>query len=280
MNMHEYGLYRTMKLNYVPYFTDGTGRDRYIAFDNGGFFTNREVKKENSRRTGTSFDTKITYKYMSPYKKTPNFHYHSDGNGRDSYIYTNGGGLYYDTKPLGSYKLTDFLRSSDIIPRKEKVWVSKAQDKYNRFLRSKERGIITRLYENEKRKFIKKKKEDEFEDNYYDFNNDNYQTIQTEVETTKLPKLMDRNNMNTLDTLNNNLENTGEEQMETSKTIDAQKRTRNLMIKNNNEMDEEKLLKSISKINQFDVSKKLKRINKSYNQAYFHLRNKNEKEKY
>ena len=280
MNMHEYGLYRTMKLNYVPYFTDGTGRDRYIAFDNGGFFTNREVKKENSRRTGTSFDTKITYKYMSPYMKTPNFHYHSDGNGRDSYIYTNGGGLYYDTKPLGSYKLTDFLRSSDIIPRKEKVWVSKAQDKYNRFLRSKERGIITRLYENEKRKFIKKKKEDEFEDNYYDFNNDNYQTIQTEVETTKLPKLMDRNNMNTLDTLNNNLENNGEEQMETSKTIDAQKRTRNLMIKNNNEMDEEKLLKSISKINQFDVSKRMRRINKSYNQAYFHLRNKNEKEKY
>ena len=280
MNMHEYGLYRTMKLNYVPYFTDGTGRDRYIAFDNGGFFTNREVKKENSRRTGTSFDTKITYKYMSPYMKTPNFHYHSDGNGRDSYIYTNGGGLYYDTKPLGSYKLTDFLRSNDIIPRKEKVWVSKAQDKYNRYLRSKERGIITRLYENEKRKFIKKKKEDEFEDNYYDFNNDNYQTIQTEVETTKLPKLMDRNNMNTLDTLNNNLENNGEEQMETSKTIDAQKRTRNLMIKNNNEIDEEKLLKSISKINQFDVSKKLKRINKSYNQAYFHLRNKNEKEKY
>ena len=282
MNMHEYGLYRTMKLNYVPYFTDGTGRDRYIAFDNGGFFTNREVKKENSRRTGTSFDTKITYKYMSPYMKTPNFHYHSDGNGRDSYIYTNGGGLYYDTKPLGSYKLTDFLRSNDIIPRKEKVWVSKAQDKYNRFLRSKERGIITRLYENEKRKFIKKKKEDEFEDNYYDFNNDNYQTIQTEVETTKLPKLMDRNNMNTLDTLNNNLENNGEEQMETSKTIDAQKRTRNLMKNNtiNNEIDEENLLKSISKINQFDVSKKLKRINKSYNQAYFHLRNKNEKEKY
>ena len=280
MRIKDLGLYRTMKLNYVPYFTDGTGRDRYIAFDNGGFFTNREVKKENSRRTGTSFDTKITYKYMSPYMKTPNFHYHSDGNGRDSYIYTNGGGLYYDTKPLGSYKLTDFLRSSDIIPRKEKVWVSKAQDKYNRFLRSKERGIITRLYENEKRKFIKKKKEDEFEDNYYDFNNDNYQTIQTEVESTKLPKLMDRNNMNTLDTLNNNLENNGEEQMETSKTIDAQKRTRNLMIKNNNEIDEEKLLKSISKINQFDVSKKLKRINKSYNQAYFHLRNKNEKEKY
>jgi len=281
MNMHEYGLYRTMKLNYVPYFTDGTGRDRYIAFDNGGFFTNREVKKENSRRTGTSFDTKITYKYMSPYMKTPNFHYHSDGNGRDSYIYTNGGGLYYDTKPLGSYKLTDFLRSNDIIPRKEKVWVSKAQDKYNRYLRSKERGIITRLYENEKRKFIKKKKEDEFEDNY-DFNNDNYQTIQTEVETTKLPKLMDKNNMRTIDTLNNNLENNGEEQMETSKTIESQKRTRNLMKNNtiNNEIDEENLLKSISKINQFDVSKRMKRINKSYNQAYFHLRNKNEKEKY
>ena len=114
MKMNEHGLYRTMKLKYVPYFTDGNGRDRYIAFDNGGFFGNKEVNKENSRRTGTSFDTKITYKYISPYMKTPNFHYHSDGNGRDSYIYTNGGGLYYDTKPLGSYKLTDFLREDSV----------------------------------------------------------------------------------------------------------------------------------------------------------------------
>ena len=265
--MKEHGLYRTMKLKYVPYFTDGNGRDRYIAFDNGGFFGNKEVNKENSRRTGTSFDTKITYKYISPYMKTPNFHYHSDGNGRDSYIYTNGGGLYYDTKPLGSYKLTDFLREDSVGATRQKIWVSKAQHKYNKFLRNKEKGIINRLYENEKGKFIKKKKEeDEFEEEYF----------QTDNETTKLPKI--NGNYRTIDTIHNNFENDEEEPKGESRTIDTQRRKRNFMVKNgfnNNNNNDEMILKSISKINQFDVDKKLKSIHKSFNQAYFHLRNNN-----
>ena len=46
-------------------------------------------------------------------------------------------------------------------------------------------------------------------------------------------------------------------------------------INNNDINNDEMLLKSISKINQIDVDKKLKRINKSFNQAYFHLRNNN-----
>ena len=265
--MNEHGLYRTMKLKYVPYFTDGNGRDRYIAFDNGGFFGNKEVNKENSRRTGTSFDTKITYKYISPYMKTPNFHYHSDGNGRDSYIYTNGGGLFYDTKPLGSYKLTDFLRGDSVGTTRQKIWVSKAQHKYNKFLRNKEKGIINRLYENEKGKFIKKKKEeDELEEEY----------CQTDNETTKLPKI--NVNYRSVNTINNNFENDEEEPKGESRTIDTQRRKRNFMVKNgfnNNNNNDEMILKSISKINQFDVAKKLKRINKSFNQAYFHLRNDN-----
>jgi hypothetical protein len=263
MKMNEHGLYRTMKLKYVPYFTDGNGRDRYIAFDNGGFFGNKEVNKENSRRTGTSFDTKITYKYISPYMKTPNFHYHSDGNGRDSYIYTNGGGLYYDTKPLGSYKLTDFLREDSVGTTRQKIWVSKAQHKYNKFLRNKEKGIINRLYENEKGKFMKKKKEeDEFEEEYF----------QTDNETTKLPKI--NGNYRTIDTIHNNFENDEEEPKGESRTIDNQRRKRNFMVKNGINNDE-MILKSISKINQFDVDKKLKSIHKSFNQAYFHLRNNN-----
>ena len=265
--MKEHGLYRTMKLKYVPYFTDGNGRDRYIAFDNGGFFGNKEVNKENSRRTGTSFDTKLTYKYISPYMKTPNFHYHSDGNGRDSYIYTNGGGLFYDTKPLGSYKLTDFLREDSVGATRQKIWVSKAQHKYNKFLRNKEKGIINRLYENEKGKFIKKKKEeDELEEEY----------CQTDNETTKLPKI--NVNYRSVNTINNNFENDEEEPKGESRTIDTQRRKRNFMVKNginNNNNNDEMILKSISKINQFDVAKKLKRINKSFNQAYFHLRNDN-----
>ena len=277
MRIKDLGLYRTMKLNYVPYFTDGNGRDRYIAFDNAGFFANKQANKENVRRTGTSFDTKISYKYVSPYMKAPNFHYHSDGNGRDSYIYTNGGGLYYDSKPLNSYKLTDFLRGNDNPTKKKdgKVWFSKSQDKYNKLLRAKEKDIIFRLYENEKQKFLKKKSV-ENEDNYLENRNDEgYNTIQTEVETTKLPKLMDRSYINTLDSLN---KEKSEEENKISNTSDLKKRNKPYLFSKNmtdNAFNEETLLKSISKINDFDVSKKLKRTNKSFNQAYFHLRNVN-----
>ena len=278
MRIKDLGLYRTMKLNYVPYFTDGTGRDRYIAFDNAGFFPNKESKKENVRRTGTSFDTKISYKYISPYMKAPNFHYHSDGNGRDSYIYSNGGGLFYDSKPLNSYKLTDFLRANDYgttYIRNGKVWVSKSQDKYNKLIRAKEKDIINRLYENEKKKFIKKKENDE----NFEENENEYKTVMTEVETTKLPKIMNKNNFYTIDTLNNNLnKDKTDEEKEISNTIDAKKTGNNLKFSKNmtnDEFNQEIFLKSLSKINDFDVSKKLKRMNKSFNQAYFHLRNNN-----
>ena len=278
MRIKDLGLYRTMKLNYVPYFTDGTGRDRYIAFDNAGFFPNKESKKENVRRTGTSFDTKISYKYISPYMKAPNFHYHSDGNGRDSYIYSNGGGLFYDSKPLGSYKLTDFLRANDYgttYIRNGKVWVSKSQDKYNKLIRAKEKDIINRLYENEKKKFIKKKENDE----NFEENENEYKTVMTEIENTKLPKIMNKNNFYTIDTLNNNLnKDKTDEEKEISNTIDAKKTGNNLMFSKNmtnDEFNQEIFLKSLSKINNFDVSKKLKRMNKSFNQAYFHLRNNN-----
>ena len=278
MRIKDLGLYRTMKLNYVPYFTDGTGRDRYIAFDNAGFFPNKESKKENVRRTGTSFDTKITYKYISPYMKAPNFHYHSDGNGRDSYIYSNGGGLFYDSKPLNSYKLTDFLRANDYgttYNRNGKVWVSKTQDKYNKLIRAKEKDIINRLYENEKKKFIKKKENEE----NLEENENEYKTVMTEVENTKLPKIMNKKNFYTKDTLNNNLiREKNDEEKEISNTIDSKKSGNNLMMSKNmtnDEFNQEIFLKSLSKINNFDVSKKLKRMNKSFNQAYFHLRNNN-----
>ena len=274
MRIKDLGLYRTMKLNYVPYFTDGTGRDRYIAFDNAGFFPNKESKKENVRRTGTSFDTKISYKYISPYMKAPNFHYHSDGNGRDSYIYSNGGGLFYDSKPLNSYKLTDFLRANDYgttYIRNGKVWVSKSQDKYNKLIRAKEKDIINRLYENEKKKFIKKKENDE----NFEENENGYKTVMTEVENTKLPKIMNKKNFYTIDTLN---KDKTDEEKEICNTIDAKKTGNNLMFSKNmtnDEFNQEIFLKSLSKINNFDVSQKLKRMNKSFNQAYFHLRNVN-----
>lgn len=85
-------------------------------------------------------------------------------------------------------------------------------------------------------------------------------------------------NYRSVNTINNNFENDEEEPKGESRTIDTQRRKRNFMVKNgfnNNNNNDEMILKSISKINQFDVAKKLKRINKSFNQAYFHLRNDN-----
>jgi hypothetical protein len=159
------GLYRTFKNAYVPYFSDGRGRDWYIAYNNAGFFHDfpKSLSPTNTYKTGTFFGTKIIHHNKSPSVKAPNFHYHSDGNGRDKYILINGGGLYYDTKPLISYKLTDFLRKNDLhynSSNKKRITLSRDELKYNKLLRSKEKELIKRLYHNEKQKFMKKKKYD------------------------------------------------------------------------------------------------------------------------
>ena len=194
--------------------------------------------------------------------KTPNFHYH---------------------------KLTDFLRANETgAYRSGKVWVSKSQDKYNKLLRAKEKDIIFRLYENEKKKFMKKKKgEEELNDNMEDNKEEVLKPIQTEVEVTKLPKLIDKKKnyscINTLNDLNNDLDKDHMEdnEKEVNKISDANKK-KNLqyIFPKNKSNNEEILIKSLSKINDFDVSKKLKRTNKSFNQAYFHLRNVNYNQKY
>ena len=159
--------------------------------------------------------------------------------------------------------------------RNGKVWVSKTQDKYNKLIRAKEKDIINRLYENEKKKFIKKKENEE----NLEENENEFKTVMTEVENTKLPKIMNKKNFYTKDTLNNNLiREKNDEEKEINNTIDVKKSGNNLMMSKNmtnDEFNQEIFLKSLSKINNFDVSKKLKRKNKSFNQAYFHLRNNN-----
>lgn len=154
-------LYRTFKTNHVPYFPDGSGRDRYIAYDNAGFYKNYNFpsKAQNSGyQTNTFFSTKIPVHMKTASIKTPNFHYHANGSGRDKYIIVNGGGLFTDSKPLISYKLTDFLRNNDNISpiKKTKTYFSRDELKYNKLLRNIEKNLVKRLYTNEKKKFIKR----------------------------------------------------------------------------------------------------------------------------
>jgi hypothetical protein len=198
------GLYRTFKSNYVPYFADGRGRDRYIVYNNAGFFKNYLGTSNNKdfSRTGCFFSTKIVKHIKSPSIKAPNFHYHADGNGRDKYILDNGGGLYTDSKPLVSYRLTDFLRKNEYDYRtpktRHRVALSRAELKYQKFLRNKEKEIINRLYNNEKKKFMKKLKKstNEYfsEENKYD--TDLIQKNKT--STNFLPRYKFKDNENTL----------------------------------------------------------------------------------
>ena len=258
--MKELGLYRTAKVNYVPYNTDGNGRDRYIVIERGGLFPSSTVNSENTRRTGTCLFTKINHKSVSPYYRTPNFHYHSDGLGRDSYIYSNGGGLIYDSKPLNSYQLTDFLRAKDdniiSIDKNKKMFLSKNQDIYQKYLRAKEKELINRLYENEKKKNIKKKNKGE--------NNNNIGL--NETDEVKLPKLLDKN-INK----NNNINIEGknmEENKNENISLDLKKN------RTNANLDKENFMQYLSKINNFDEKKRNKKNNnKFFNQAYLHLRN-------
>lgn len=249
--MKELGLYRTSKGGYVPYNTDGNGRDRYIAINSGGFISNNNtVSPDNIRRTGTNLYTKVSYKSVSPYVKSPNFHYHSDGRGRDSYIYSNGGGLIYDSKPLNSYKLTDFLRGSEEVNKNERVWLSKNENKYQKYLRSMERNVVNRLYEKDKDKFIKKKKNE---------NEDEVPKIEEEVKLPKLPSIEQK------------------EKSEPNLYSSLNKNSNNLLLKNktNNNINDERLFEMLAKINNFDSTRKFKQSNKPFNQAYLHIRNSN-----
>ena len=158
------GLYRTFKSNYVPYYPDGRGRDRYIAYNNAGFFKDFQNSANNKDiyRTGSFFGTKIITHLKSSSIKAPNFHYYANGNGRDKYILENGGGLFSIHKPLITYKLTDFLRKNEenISPNKKKLksCLSKDEIKYNKLLREKEKDLIKRLYINSKKKILKRPK--------------------------------------------------------------------------------------------------------------------------
>lgn len=157
------GLYRTFKTNHVPYFPDGNGRDRYIAYNNAGFFKDFSTSPINNGgyRTGTFFSTKIITHTKSTSVKTPNFHYYACGNGRDKYILVDGGGLFTQTKPLISYKLTDFLRKNDesISPvKKMRRYLSRDEKIYNKLLKEKEKDLIKRLYTNSRKKITQKSK--------------------------------------------------------------------------------------------------------------------------
>lgn len=298
-------LYRTLKTKHVPYFTDGTGRDRYIGYNNGGFFNPRSynsVDPKVARTTGTTLYTSLNNITRNPSIKAPNFKYHSDGNGRDQYIVVNGGGLFYETKPLNLYKLTDFLRGGENYRMNNttvvngKTRVSLSEMKYLKYLRNKEKDIINRLYTKEKEKFLKKKIKENYDEISQVFNNENCTTAPNEFifnKTSTTPAIKDNKN-NRVEKMNNlftesipaikpNIHTRIISQTEEN-TINDRKLILNKIGNNDNRIPKRRnkivgnkteinFLDDIDRINKYGFNKSLKKINYTFKQPYLHLTN-------
>lgn len=153
-------LYRTQRESFVMYPSDGLGRDRYIKYNNGGFWKGREdeIALKPTYPNGTSAA------YYSLNHEAASLHYRSDGSGRDSYIIENDGGLVRSFCPMSRFQLKDILRTPDKGVfnyssnancqglRKKILYVSRGQIRRNDHLRNVEKGLINRLYTKEKEK--------------------------------------------------------------------------------------------------------------------------------
>jgi hypothetical protein len=164
--MEKVPLWRTARLGMVTYQPDGLGRDKYIKYNNGGFWDTGEkfeVKKEYERPKYSNFHS--LYHQAAPFK------YYSNGKTRDSYILFNTG-LSKDIKPLGSYKLTDFLRGNEKKINKGNFVRSPYEKSISLQRKHIENGIIDRLYKKpllKKEQAYQKKIEEEGEEIKEDF---------------------------------------------------------------------------------------------------------------
>jgi hypothetical protein len=104
------------KTNYAPitpktsyYRTDGTGRDTYISFDNGGAFARMTAHAAAAiPRVGSA-----TVRPKSAVSGARSLHYYSDGSGRDKYIKLGDGGLHLDYPDVcASHQFVASLRAS------------------------------------------------------------------------------------------------------------------------------------------------------------------------
>ena len=98
------------------YKTNGTGRDTYIAFDNGGFNTVCTVTKADE--IGTFGGGKGSSKFFDRTSSKPTYkvaNYNLDGTGRDTYIKSNNGGFYPSGTANGGIRSSYFdnLRAYD-----------------------------------------------------------------------------------------------------------------------------------------------------------------------
>ncbi|CDW77992.1 UNKNOWN [Stylonychia lemnae] len=105
---------RTYDPKFPHYFADGTGKDAFINYNNGGL----ALAKIPFHHESSAFYSKRQPQSPSPLKDAVAFQYRPDGTGRDTYIYCNSGGLKntsftpYDEKNFHNSLRTQELQST------------------------------------------------------------------------------------------------------------------------------------------------------------------------
>ena len=139
-------LWRTQRPRIPQYASDGSGRDYYIKYNNGGLWEEDHFKiiKKPEYEYPRYNNYHTLFHLAAPVKFIPT------GAGRETYI-INSMGFCHDQRPLASYQLGEFLRNSKSIEAKSNIlnkrpYKSKAEKRYNIKLQSLEKQLIHRLY--------------------------------------------------------------------------------------------------------------------------------------
>jgi len=160
-------LWRTQRPRFPLYLPDGRGRDYYIKFDNGGYWSTQFSLKKKP-----DYERSFYSNFHSLFHQAAPFKYWGNGHGRETYILQTNG-LFHDQKPLCAYKLTDFLRDGKRGTKfdnfKRKLFMSVSEKKYNEHLKKFEKKLIQRLY-SEPMKIKKMLRKNNYEINLTDSN--------------------------------------------------------------------------------------------------------------
>jgi len=136
---------RTVKTNIIMYPNDGTGRDVYIYFNNGGFWKDnikRYQLKEKFKRSSFA-------RFHSIRKIPPIWNYHADGTGRDSYILYDYGGLINNYKGpyLHNFRGYDDNLNDDYFRKTNNaLYMSADEKKYQNKISKIQKDVVRRLY--------------------------------------------------------------------------------------------------------------------------------------
>ena len=148
---------RTVKTNIILYKSNGKGRDDYISHNSGGFWKNVKPIKVKECFYRHPFGV-----YHSWNRTPPIWLYHSDGSGRDSYVYNDNGGLMkkYNSMVTNCQNFLWIKNEESKENLKKKIKLTRGEKIYLKKINKIQNDLVNRLYNKRnirKKIFIKDK---------------------------------------------------------------------------------------------------------------------------